>query len=195
MMKYLIVGLGNIGEKYAMTRHNIGFDIVDLLAATKDAHFESKRYAWRSHLKIKGRELIIIKPTTYMNLSGNAVRYWLMKERIADENLLVVFDDVALPLGELRLRKKGGAGGHNGLQHIIDVLGTGNFSRLRFGIGNDFSRGYQANFVLSPWSEEELPDVKIQCKRAVDVITSFVTIGPDRTMNIFNKSGNSESID
>lgn len=186
-MKYLIAGLGNIGDKYAGTRHNAGFDIVDLLAARKEAPFESGRYAWRSSIRFKGRELVLIKPTTFMNLSGKAVRYWLEKEKIAVENLLVIVDDLALPPGELRLKKKGGPGSHNGLEDIISVLGTDEFARLRFGIGDQYIRGYQSSFVLGQWDAEELPHIRERMKMAADMVISYVTIGPERTMTQFNK--------
>ncbi|MFO7722552.1 MAG: aminoacyl-tRNA hydrolase [Bacteroidales bacterium] len=186
-MKYLIAGLGNIGPQYAGTRHNAGFDIVEQVAAKKDAVFESGRYAWHTRIRFKGRELVLIKPTTFMNLSGKAVRYWLEKEKIAVENLLVIVDDLALPPGELRLKKKGGAGSHNGLEDIIAVLGTEEFARIRFGIGDQFVRGYQANYVLSPWEEEELPAISERMKVAADMVISYVTIGAERTMTLFNK--------
>jgi peptidyl-tRNA hydrolase, PTH1 family len=186
-MKYLIAGLGNIGPKYEGTRHNAGFDIVDLLAAKKEAVFESSRYAWKTSIRFKGRELVLIKPTTFMNLSGKAVRYWLDKENIATENLLVIVDDLALPPGDLRLKKKGGAGSHNGLEDIIATLGTEEFARLRFGIGDQFVRGYQADYVLSPWDAEELPHISERMKTAAEMVISYVTIGPERTMTLFNK--------
>lgn len=186
-MKYLIAGLGNIGEQYAGTRHNAGFDIVDELASRKESVFQSGRYAWHTSLKFKGRELVLIKPTTYMNLSGKAVRYWLEKENIPVEQLLVVVDDIALPPGDLRMKKKGGAGGHNGLEDIIAILGTEEFARLRFGIGDQYLRGRQADFVLSPWAPEERDAVRERMKVAADMIISYVTIGPERTMTAFNK--------
>lgn len=186
-MKYLIAGLGNIGEKYAGTRHNAGFDIVDLLAARREVPFESGRYAWHAAMRVKGRMLQLIKPTTFMNLSGKAVRYWLEREKVPLENLLVIVDDLALPPGELRLKKKGGPGSHNGLEDIINTLGSQEFARLRFGIGDQYLRGYQSSFVLGKWSEEELPHITEQMEIAADMVISFVTNGPDRTMNIFNK--------
>jgi peptidyl-tRNA hydrolase, PTH1 family len=186
-MKYLIAGLGNIGDQYAGTRHNAGFDIADELASRKEAVFQSGRYAWRTSLKFKGRELVLIKPATYMNLSGKAIRYWLEKENIPVEQLLVVVDDIALPPGELRMKKKGGAGGHNGLEDIIAILGTEEFARLRFGIGDQYLRGRQADFVLSPWDPEERDAIRERMKIAADMIISYVTIGPERTMTLFNK--------
>lgn len=186
-MKYLIAGLGNIGDKYAGTRHNVGFDIVDTLAIRKNAAFESGRYALNTSIKIKGRSLVIIKPTTYMNRSGRAVRYWLEKEKISIENLLIIVDDISLPPGMLRLRKKGSAGSHNGLDDIITVLGTSNFARLRFGIGDHFLKGYQSEYVLSQWSDDEAKSISDQMEKAADLIISFVTIGIERTMTQFNK--------
>ncbi len=186
-MKFLIAGLGNIGERYAGTRHNAGFDIVDLVASLKDAKFESGRYAWHASMRIKGRDLILIKPTTFMNLSGKALRYWLDKENIPVENFLVIVDDLALPTGELRLKKKGGAGSHNGLEDIIATLGTEEFARLRFGIGDQFLRGYQSEYVLGHWDEPELPLVRERMKIASDMVVSYVTIGIERTMTLYNK--------
>ena len=185
-MKYLIAGLGNIGIEYSETRHNIGFIVLDALAKKIEIVFESKRYADKSEFRFKGRTFILIKPTTYMNLSGKAISYWLKKESIPDENLLVIADDIALPIGTIRLRKKGGAGGHNGLQDIIDNLGTDNFARLRMGAGNGFPIGHQIKYVLGEWDEEEkkvlLPKIDI----AGEIIKSFGTIGVDRTMNAYN---------
>ncbi len=186
-MKFLIAGLGNIGDRYSGTRHNAGFDIVDLLALRKEATWESGRYAYRTAVRFKGRELILIKPTTFMNLSGKAVRYWLDKEKIPLENLLVIVDDLALPPGELRLKKKGGAGSHNGLENIISVLGTGDYARLRFGIGDQFVRGYQSEYVLGRWAPEEREHVMERMEVAADMVIGFVTIGAERTMTQFNK--------
>lgn len=185
-MKYLIAGLGNIGEEYSQTRHNIGFIVLDELARDAGLTFESKRYAWYSEYRYKGRTFILIKPTTFMNLSGKAVSYWLKKENIPDENLLVITDDISLPLGTLRLRKKGSAGGHNGLIDIIEHLGTDEFSRLRIGAGNDFPRGAQVRYVLGEWTDEEKTLLSPKIKTAVDIIKSFGAIGIDRTMNAFN---------
>jgi PTH1 family peptidyl-tRNA hydrolase len=185
-MKYLIAGLGNIGPEYVNTRHNIGFMALDALAKKTDIVFESKRYADRAEFRFKGRIFILIKPTTFMNLSGKAIAYWLKKENITDENLLVIADDIALPIGSLRLRKKGGAGGHNGLQDIIDHLGTEEFSRLRIGAGNEFPMGYQIKYVLGEWTEEEKNILLPKIDTSVEIIKSFGTIGIDRTMNAFN---------
>ena len=186
-MKYLIAGLGNIGDEYAHTRHNIGFDVLDAFAGASNICFEDKRYAWVSELRFKGRQLILIKPTTYMNLSGNAIRYWLQKEKIEIANLLIVVDDIALPFGSLRLRSKGSDGGHNGLKHINAVLGTTDYSRLRFGIGDNFSKGRQVDFVLSQWDDEEQKLLKDKIDNSIEIIKSFVTQGVDLTMTQFNK--------
>ena len=185
-MKYLIAGLGNIGPEYSGTRHNVGFMVLDALAKKSGFIFESKRYADKAEYRFKGRTFILIKPTTFMNLSGKAISYWLQKEKIPDENLLVIADDIALPLGTIRLRKKGGAGGHNGLQDIIDHLGKDEFSRLRIGAGNGFPVGHQIKYVLGEWSEEEKNILLPKIDTAVEIIKSFGTIGIDRTMNAFN---------
>jgi peptidyl-tRNA hydrolase, PTH1 family len=185
-MKYLIAGLGNIGPEYADTRHNIGFMVLDKFAEKDKLLFESKRYAWRCEFRFKGRTFILIKPTTYVNLSGKAIIYWLKKENIPDENLLVIADDIALPLGTLRLRKKGGAGGHNGLTSIIEHLGTDEFVRLRIGAGNEFPLGYQIKYVLGEWTQEEKKILLPKLDISTDIIKSFGTIGIDRTMNAFN---------
>ncbi len=186
-MKYLIAGLGNIGEEYANTRHNIGFIVLDALAAALDAKFTIDRHAFKAEAKFKGRTLILIKPTTYMNLSGKAVKYWLDKEKIPLENSLVISDDLDLPLGVLRLKVRGSGGSHNGLNHIIETLLTNEFPRLRIGIGDDFARGYQAEYVLSRWSKTEEKILIPRIEMAVEAIKSFVTVGIDRTMNDFNK--------
>ncbi|HOP04928.1 MAG TPA: aminoacyl-tRNA hydrolase [Tenuifilaceae bacterium] len=185
-MKYLIAGLGNIGLEYSNTRHNIGFMVLDALASASNAVFTSQRYGATAEIKHKGRTFILLKPSTYMNLSGRAVSYWLKKEKIPVENMLVVTDDVALPLGALRIRKKGSDGGHNGLKSIIEVIATQDFNRLRFGIGNDFPKGYQVDFVLGEWSSEEKKVLPERIDMAGSIILSFGTIGVDRTMNQFN---------
>jgi peptidyl-tRNA hydrolase, PTH1 family len=176
-MKYLIAGLGNIGDEYAGTRHNIGFSVVDAMARVSGVSFQTGRYADVARLKIKNKTLVLIRPSTYMNLSGKAVRYWLEAEKIPIENLLVVVDDIALPPGQLRMRMKGGDGGHNGLSSIIEILGTEEFARLRFGIGNDFAKGYQTEYVLGKWTaaEEELLIPKVG--EAVEMIKIFVLTG------------------
>ncbi len=186
-MKYLIAGLGNIGQEYANTRHNIGFIVADALAMDGKVSFSAGRYADVANVKFKARTLVVIKPSTFMNLSGKAIKYWLDKEKIPLENLLVITDDLALPIGSLRLRAKGGDGGHNGLIHIIETLDTSDFARLRIGIGDDFAKGYQVDYVLGKWtkSEEEVMIPKI--KTAVEIIKSFATIGLSRTMNVYNK--------
>ncbi|MBI9034527.1 MAG: aminoacyl-tRNA hydrolase [Bacteroidales bacterium] len=186
-MKYLIVGLGNIGAEYKNTRHNIGFDVVDAIAKDAKVEFETLRYAQKAEVKYKGRILILIKPTTFMNLSGKAVKYWLQKENISIDNSLTIVDDLAIPTGALRMKKKGGAGGHNGLTDIIQSLGTDVFPRLRFGIGDKFTRGKQVDFVLGEWSNQEMEIIEPKIDMAVDVVKSFVTIGIDRAMNGFNK--------
>lgn len=188
-MKYLIVGLGNIGDEYADTRHNIGFIVADALAQEGKVVFKTDRYAAVTRLSVKGRTMVVIKPSTYMNLSGKAVRYWMQKEDIPLENILVLVDDLALPLGALRMRKKGSDGGHNGLISIIEILGSTEFTRVRFGIGNDFAKGYQVDYVLGRWTSEETKVLLPRIKEAVEMIKSFVLIGPDRTMNVFNKRG------
>jgi PTH1 family peptidyl-tRNA hydrolase len=185
-VKYLIIGLGNIGEKYANTRHNIGFNAVEYLASEENVSFKSERYADVTQIKYKGRIIILCKPTTYMNLSGKAVNYWMQKENIPIENLLIVVDDLALPFGTIRIKKKGSDAGHNGLIDIILSLGHHEFNRLRLGIGNEFSRGGQVDFVLGKWNEEEIQKLPERLKKISEAIKSFVTIGIDRTMNYFN---------
>lgn len=185
-MKYLIVGLGNVGNEYANTRHNIGFDVVDALAEESEEIFSVEKYCMLSRVKYKGRTLLLLKPTTYMNLSGKAVKYWLEKESIPMENLIIIVDDIALPIGAIRIKAKGGEGGHNGLISIIETLNTQEFLRMRIGIGNDFAKGYQSNYVLSRWTKEEQTLLIPRIKLATDAVKSFVTIGPDRTMNFFN---------
>jgi len=185
-MKYLIAGLGNIGAEYARTRHNIGFLILDTLARESGISFSPDRYASKASLRHKGKTLILIKPSTYMNLSGKAVRYWLEKENIPLENMLVIVDDIALPLGQLRMKTKGGDGGHNGLTSLIEILGTEEFSRLRFGIGGDFPKGYQVDYVLGEWTPDEEKIITPRLPAAADIIKSFVTIGPEKTMTNYN---------
>jgi PTH1 family peptidyl-tRNA hydrolase len=186
-MKYLIVGLGNIGDEYANTRHNIGFVVADAFAFDRKVNFESGRYASVARASIKGRSFIVIKPTTFMNLSGKAVRYWMTKEDILPENIFVIVDDIALPLGSLRLRKKGSDGGHNGLISINEEIGTTEFARLRIGIGDDFAKGQQVDYVLSRWTKDEEKILLPKIKTAVDIIKSFALVGVDRTMNLFNR--------
>ena len=185
-MKYLITGLGNIGADYAHTRHNIGFRMLDRLAEVEDIVFEDKRYGNVAYYKYKGRIFVLLKPSTYMNLSGRAVNYWLNKEKIEPDKLLVLVDDIALPFGTLRLKGKGGSGGHNGLQNIIDVLGTRQYARLRFGIGNEYSQGEQYGFVLGKWTEEEENKLPERLAITSEIIRSFGTIGLELTMTFFN---------
>ncbi len=185
-MKYLIVGLGNIGEKYKKTRHNIGFQVLDALAKASNLNFEINRHAFRVEYKYKGRQFILIKPTTFMNLSGKAVRYWLRNEKIEPENCLIIVDDVALPFGTIRIKKQGSGGGHNGLADIIEKLGHNKFPRLRFGIGDNFSRGRQIDYVLGDWTVEEQKTLPERFDKMIEAINSFGTIGLERTMNYFN---------
>ena len=187
-MKFLIVGLGNIGSEYAHTRHNIGFDTLDAFAEASNVVFEDKRYGAVATAKVKGHQLILLKPSTYMNLSGNAVRYWMQAEKIPLENVLVIVDDIALPLGTLRLKGQGSDGGHNGLKHIATTLGTTSYARLRFGVGNDFGKGRQVQFVLGTFdATDEQPVIDEQVPVAVDIIKNFCFIGLARTMNDCNR--------
>jgi PTH1 family peptidyl-tRNA hydrolase len=185
-MKYLIAGLGNIGEEYENTRHNIGFAALDSLAVKKQAVFQPGRYAHTAEFTFKGKTFLLIKPTTYMNVSGKAVKYWMQKEHIPQSNLLVITDDKNLPLGKLRIRKSGSDGGHNGLKNISEVLNSQNYARLRFGIGNNFTEGRQVDFVLGEWSNEEKKIVAEKIPHLTDAILSFVMEGVDRAMNKFN---------
>lgn len=187
MLKYLVVGLGNIGPEYHETRHNIGFMVVDALAKTVNATFEDKRYGATAMFTLKGKQILLLKPSTYMNLSGNAVRYWMQKENISLENTLIVVDDLALPFGTLRLKGKGSDAGHNGLKHIAATLGTQNYARLRFGIGNDFPRGCQIDYVLGHFEEEELKQMPERLETAGEMVKSFCLAGIDITMNQYNK--------
>jgi PTH1 family peptidyl-tRNA hydrolase len=188
MDKYLIVGLGNPGDEYAMTRHNTGFMVLDAFAKASNIVFEDKRYGFVAETSLKGRKVVLLKPTTYMNLSGNAVRYWLNKENIDQQRLLVVSDDVALPLGAFRLKANGSNGGHNGLGHIQQLIGQ-NYARLRMGIGNEYARGAQVDWVLGKYDEEDQKTLQPSIDTAVEVIKSFVLAGIDITMNQFNKLG------
>ena len=186
-MKYLIVGLGNIGAEYHNTRHNIGFMVLDALAKASNIVFSDKRYGAVATLPVKGKRLFLLKPSTYMNLSGFAVRYYMQKENIPLENILIIVDDIALPLGTLRLKGKGSDAGHNGLRHIALVLGTQEYARLRFGIGSDFPRGGQVDYVLSRFDEEEQKIAESRFELAEDIIKSFCLAGIDITMNQYNK--------
>ena len=186
-MNYLIAGLGNIGDDYAGTRHNIGFSVVDALASEAGVTFQDKRYGFVAEMKLRGHKLFLLKPSTYMNLSGNAVRYWMQKENIPLENVLIVVDDLALPFGTLRLKGKGSDAGHNGLKHIAATLGTQDYARLRFGIGNDFPRGGQIDFVLGHFTDEDLKTMDERVATACDIIKSFCLAGISITMNQYNK--------
>ena len=188
MEKYLIVGLGNIGDEYENTRHNTGFMVLDAFAKASNIHFDDKRYGFVAETSLKGRKVFLLKPSTYMNLSGNAVRYWLNKENIDQSRLLVISDDVALPLGAFRLKGSGSNGGHNGLGHIQQLIGQ-NYARLRMGIGNDFPRGMQVDWVLGKYDEEDMKTLQPSIDIACEVIKSFVLAGIDITMNQYNKLG------
>ena len=186
-MNFLIVGLGNIGSEYAQTRHNIGFRVLDALAKASNLVFEDKRYGAVTTLNVKNQTLTLLKPSTYMNLSGNAVRYWMNEKKIPLENILVVVDDLSLPFGQLRMRPGGSEAGHNGLKHISSVLGTQQYARLRFGIGNDFPRGGQVDFVLGEFTEEDLKTMDERLELAGEMVKSFALSGIQFTMNHFNK--------
>ena len=186
MKKFLIIGLGNVGDSYRNTRHNIGFKILDALASASNISFEPNRYADTLKFKIKGRPVVLVKPTTFMNLSGKAVNYYLQSEKIEPENLLIITDDLALPFGTLRMRTKGSDGGHNGLKHIIQTLNSTTFSRIRFGVGNEFSKGKQVDYVLGQWSNEEGSALKERVDTAIEMIKSFVVVGAAQTMTLFN---------
>ncbi len=188
-MKYLIVGLGNIGEGYKDTRHNIGFTVLDAMAMASNISFSDKRYGAVCKISYKGRDLLLLKPSTFMNLSGNAVSYWLKKENIPIENMLIIVDDLALPLGSIRLRPKGSDGGHNGLAHINTILGTNEYARIRIGIGSSFRKGAQINFVLGKWDPEEKKFMNERISIVIDMIRSFAFSGLELTMTAFNKIG------
>ncbi len=186
-MKFLIVGLGNIGAEYANTRHNIGFNVLDELARNEGLSFDNLRYGAISEYKFKGKTLILLKPSTYMNLSGKSIRYWMQQEKINLENVLVIVDDLALPFGSIRMRQKGSDAGHNGLKNIQEILGHNNYSRIRFGIGDNYSRGKQVDYVLGKWEDGELAELPESIDLAINMIKGFVTIGAARTMNQYNK--------
>ncbi|NCO54411.1 MAG: aminoacyl-tRNA hydrolase [Bacteroidetes bacterium] len=185
-MKYLIAGLGNIGSEYSDTRHNIGFMVLDALAKTSNAVFETNRLCFNVKIKHKGRTIILIKPTTYMNLSGKAIKYWLEKEKISQEKLLVVLDDIALPFGTVRIKPNGSNGGHNGLKSIDEMLGNNNYARMRFGVGNDFSKGRQADYVLSNFTTEEKKQLSTCIEQMKSAILNFGLAGIQDTMSRFN---------
>lgn len=188
MEKYLIVGLGNPGDQYAGNRHNTGYMVLDAFAKASNTVFEDKRYGYVAETSLKGRKLILLKPTTYMNLSGNAVRYWLQKENIDQQHLLVIVDELALPLGTFRLKGNGSNGGHNGLGHIQQLIGQ-QYARLRMGIGNTFLQGHQIDWVLGDFSPEEKEILEPAINTAIEIIKSFVLAGIDITMNQYNKKG------
>ncbi len=185
-MNYLIVGLGNIGPEYELTRHNIGFLILDRMADLEKATFRQDRHSFVTEVRHKGRNITLVKPTTYMNLSGKAVQYWLGQLKIPKENLLVITDDVALPFGKLRIKPKGSSGGHNGLKNIEDLTGGQEYPRLRFGIGDSYPKGRQVDYVLSPFSKQEMSELVIFMDKSIEAVQSFCTIGLERTMNFFN---------
>ena len=185
-MKYLIVGLGNIGNEYAHTRHNIGFDVVNAFVMKHGGQFRTDRHAYVAEIRWKGKNFICICPTTYMNLSGKAVKYWLDKEKIELSNTLVIVDEIALPLDKIRLRPSGSDAGHNGLKSLQESLGTQDYPRLRFGIGNDYPKGHQADYVLGKWKKEEEPLVKLKIEKSVEAIESFAIQGIALTMNQVN---------
>lgn len=191
-MKYLIAGLGNIGAEYKQTRHNAGFRVVEKWAADSGAEFESNRYGSTAEVRFKGRTFVLLKPSTYMNLSGKAVKYWMDKENVPVANLLVVVDDIALPFGTIRMRLKGSDGGHNGLKDIDRVLGGNNYARLRFGIGGDFPKGFQIDYVLGEWTADEQKELPFLLDEAAEAIKAFGTVGPERAMNTFNTRKNNE---
>lgn len=185
-MKYLIVGLGNIGDEYVGTRHNVGFRVADALAQAQNATFQDKRYGFVAKTRVKNAELVLLKPSTYMNLSGNAVRYWMQQEKISLENILIIVDDLSLPVGTIRMKQNGSAGGHNGLKHIAQMLGTENYNRLKFGIGNDFPRGGQIDFVLGKFSAEENKVIDEKVAVAVEAIKAFALSGIQFAMCNYN---------
>ena len=192
--KYLIIGLGNAEAKYTGTRHNIGFEVVNELAKQLKINFKNDRYAYVAHTKYKGKSLILIMPTTFMNLSGKAVRYWLEAKKVEVGNSIVISDDLDLPLGTLRIKPKGGGGSHNGLNNIIETLGHQNFPRLRFGIGKNFAQGYQIDYVLGRFTEDEMKNtVSPSIIKATEIIKDFVTIGLQRTMNQYNTKDDNEN--
>lgn len=186
-MKYLVVGLGNPGPEYADTRHNIGFQVLDALAGASNAVFGVARYGDVAEFRHKGRTFILLKPSTFMNLSGKAVRYWMDQENLPIERVLVVTDDLALPFGAIRIKPAGGAGGHNGLTSVIELLGTEEFPRLRFGIGSDFPKGRQSEYVLSAWGDDERKELPARIELASKAVLQFGLLGVDHAMNTFNK--------
>ncbi len=186
MSKFLIVGLGNIGDEYNGTRHNIGFEVLDHMAAEAGIKFVNERHAFVAETKYKGKTLVLVKPTTFMNLSGKALNYWMQAEKIPLENVMVIVDDLALPFGKIRIGPKGGDGGHNGLKNIQETLNTSNYPRMRFGIGNEFGKGYQVDYVLGKWNEEEQKTLKDRLKVASDAVKAFTFSGLQTCMNNYN---------
>jgi len=186
MSKFLIIGLGNIGDEYANTRHNIGFDIVHAFVVKHGGQFKVDRLAYVAEVKWKGKMFVCICPTTLMNLSGRALKYWQEKEKVPIEKTLTIVDDLALPLDKIRLRKSGTHAGHNGLKDIQQILGTDDYPKLRFGIGNEFPKGMQADFVLGKWKQAEIPVVRLKIEKSVEIIESFAAIGIDQTMTNYN---------
>lgn len=187
MSKFLIIGLGNVGNEYANTRHNIGFDVLNAFVQKHGANFSVQRFAFMCVVKWKGKQFVCICPTTYMNLSGRAFKYWMDKEKVSLENTLTIVDDIALPFDKLRLRPSGSDAGHNGLKDIQQILGTDKYPKLRFGIGNNYPKGMQVDFVLSKWANDELAVVKLKIEKSIEVIESFATAGIEQTMNEVNK--------
>lgn len=185
-MKYLIVGLGNVGAEYEGTRHNSGFMVVDHMAKEAGATWSLERHAYRAEIRHKGRILVLLKPTTFMNLSGKAVKYWMQAEKVCLENIMVISDDIALPVGTIRMKKQGSGGGHNGLGNIEEMLGTNAYPRLRMGVGDNFSRGRQIDYVLGTFTEGEMALLQPAIEQAASAIKAFVTVGPDRAMNVCN---------
>ena len=186
-MKYLIIGLGNIGSEYADTRHNIGFMVLDEMAKQEGVKFYNMRLGYYTEISYKGRMLHLVKPSTYMNLSGKSLNYWMKELKIPVENVLIIVDDIALPLGTLRLKPKGSAAGHNGLKHIELTLGHNNYARLRFGVSDNFPKGRQVDYVLSGFDDDELPELPALIDRSIEMIKSFATIGTELTMTKYNK--------
>ncbi len=187
MSKFLIIGLGNIGAEYANTRHNIGFDVVNTFVLKHGGSFKVDRLAYVAEIKFRGKQLICICPTTYMNLSGRAFKYWMDKTKVPLENTLTILDDIALPLDKIRLRPSGSDAGHNGLRDIQNILGTDKYPKLRFGIGNQYPKGMQAEFVLSKWLKTEEPAVRLKIEKCIEIIEGFVTAGIEQTMTVYNK--------
>lgn len=185
-MKYLIVGLGNIGPEYELTRHNIGFLTLDRLADKQKTEFDLSRHAFTAEFRYKGKRFHLIKPTTYMNLSGKAINFWLQELKIPVKNMIIVVDDIALPFGKMRIREKGSSAGHNGLENVEKVIGTNAYQRIRIGIGDDFYKGKQVDYVLSRFKQEEIEELTFVLDKACEAILSFGTIGIERTMNSFN---------